>query len=59
MDWTLDQKRAAMADAATVCKQAERIEALEAAIEKALRHSDANGMKNWPVFRHLRKTLGR
>ena len=36
-----------------------RIAELEAAIEKALRHSDANGMKDWPVFRHLRKTLGR
>ena len=38
---------------------ADRIEKLEASIEKALRHSDANGMKDWPVFRHLRKTLGR
>lgn len=35
--WADDMKRAAMADAATVCKQADRIAELEAALARLLR----------------------
>lgn len=34
--WTQEMKHAAMADAAVVCKQAERIAALEAALREVL-----------------------
>jgi len=34
-----------------------RIAELEAAIDKAIKHADGNGMKDWPVFRTLRKVM--
>lgn len=34
-----------------------RIAELEAAIAAALRHADANGMRNWPAFVALRKVV--
>ena len=34
-----------------------RIAELEAVITKALKHADENGMKDWPVFKAMRKVL--
>lgn len=43
------------------CNRSERLEArvaeLEAAIDKAIKHADGNGMKDWPAFRTLRKVM--
>lgn len=36
-----------------------RIADLEGAIKKAVRHADSNGMKDWPVFKALRKAICR
>lgn len=44
---------------ATPGECAARIAELEAAIRMTLRHADANGMQDWPVFRRLRKTLNK
>lgn len=40
-------------------KSASRIAELEAAISKALRKADANGMGAWPAFVELRKVMGK
>jgi hypothetical protein len=37
----------------------ERIAELEAAITKALDRADGQGMRDWPIFKNLRKALGR
>lgn len=54
---TWQQDLESMKDAATVCKQAARIVELEAAIAKAIKHADENGMKDWPVFKSMRKVI--
>lgn len=56
--WTDEMKSAAMKDAAAVVRLTKRNAALEASMRAALRHAEANGMKEWPVFVAMRKALG-
>lgn len=44
--------------ASVVDQRDKRIAELEAALRAALRHAEANGMKDWPVFVAIRKALG-
>ena len=36
---------------------AKRVKELEAVIRKAIQHAEKNGMKDWPVFKAMRREI--
>lgn len=53
--WSREQHYAEVDAAATAAL--DRIVKLEATISNALKHADANGMGEWPIFKKMRKAL--